>query len=197
MDLVTRGRLKLLLVLGLFIGPLLVAFLWYYGLGGVLAPSGKTNHGNLVQPVVSLKDFEDHLSDSSPFTLDGLKHKWTIVHVASVTCGEDCQRSLYNTRQTRVAVGKDANRIQRILLLDDDTSADEIKENHVDMKIITLQSSKLMEQLAPVVKSMNAGPHDALIVDPLGNVMMVIPLELDPRLLLKDLKKLLKLSRVG
>ena len=197
MDLVTRGRLKLLLVLGLFIGPLMVAFLWYYGLGGVFAPSGKTNHGSLIQPVVSLNGFEDHLSDNSPFNLEELKQKWTIVHIASASCGEECQRSLYNTRQTRVAVGKDANRIQRILLLSDSISEDEMRENHADLKMISLQSSSLMNQLGAVIKSSNAGPHDALIIDPLGNVMMIVPLELDPRLLLKDLKKLLKLSRVG
>ena len=55
----------------------------------------------------------------------------------------------------------------------------------------------LDDQLKPIVQLLQAAPDDAFLVDPLGNVMMLIPGTLDPSDLLKDLKKLMKLSKVG
>ena len=54
-----------------------------------------------------------------------------------------------------------------------------------------------MHNLFRSLLTMGFTQDDALLVDPLGNVMMAIPLQLDPGKLLKDLKKLLKLSRIG
>ena len=51
--------------------------------------------------------------------------------------------------------------------------------------------------MAAQLAELESGTYDAVLIDPLGNLMMVVPLDLDPRLLLKDLKKLLKLSRIG
>ena len=197
MDPVTRGRLKLILVLTLFLGPLLAAFLWYYSFGAALTPKGKTNYANLISPVVTLSDFNDHLTDSSAFKLDGLKRKWTIVHIVREACDEQCELSLYNTRQTRIAVGKDANRLQRVLILSTSVPAEPIMEQHADLKVIHMEDSGLGAELAAISADIKSGSNDALMIDPLGNVMMEIPVDLNPSLLLKDLKKLLKLSRVG
>ena len=73
----------------------------------------------------------------------------------------------------------------------------EVALEHPDMDLVLRGTGGLGDQLAPVVADNGAGPDDALLVDPLGNVMMLIPASLDPSDLLKDLKKLMKLSKVG
>ncbi|NKB77016.1 MAG: hypothetical protein GKR96_08175 [Gammaproteobacteria bacterium] len=197
METIRSSRIKLVLVFALFIGPLCIAFLWYYGLGSILVPKNQTNNANLISPVVTLSSFSDSLSDASPFTLDSLKRKWTIVHIVKEDCSDSCKESLYNTRQTRIAVGKDANRIQRLLLLENQNLLNELQFNHADLIISQYSASMLAEQMEEIRVDQKLGPDDAILVDPLGNVMMVIPVALNPSLLLKDFKKLLKLSRVG
>lgn len=197
-----RSRLKLIFIFSLFLGPLSVAFFWYYGLGAILLPKGKSNHARLINPVVTLTPFENSLVDHgrvSPgrISFESLKHKWTIVHLLNSKCAAQCQKSLYNTRQTRIALGKDADRVQRYVVINDSVLANEIQQRHADVVLVNQSGKGLQKQLQRIIEQHNIGSDDALLVDPVGNVMMVISVDLDPRLLLKDLKKLLKVSRIG
>ncbi len=191
------SRAKLVFIFTLFLGPLVVAFVWYYGLGAILVPGGKANHAPLINPVVTLTPFENSLYDNRRITLESLKHKWTFIHIVHSPCEELCQKSLYNTRQIRIALGKGANRVQRYVIVGDRSLADKIQRNHADAGVIKLSDGGLVVQLLPIMERHRIGVNDAILIDPLGNVMMLIPIGLDPRLLLKDLKKLLKLSRIG
>jgi len=193
----TASRLKLLLVVLLFLGPLFAAFVWYYGFDARLAPQGQSNHAPLITPVVQIEEFENQLLAGDTVKFPVLKRKWSIVHILGSSCDNFCKRSLYNTRQTRIAVGKDLHRIQRLIILDDPKLAGQVDLNHADAIVISPGQSGIERQLAPIIHAAGAGVYDAILIDPLGNAMMIIPLDLDPGLLLKDLKKLLKLSHIG
>ncbi len=199
-----RGRLKLVIIFAAFLGPLLAAFVWYYGLGGAFATRGTTNHAPLISPVVALQPFANTDMDGARFTLESLKHRWSVIHTLAARCDPPCEKSLYNTRQTRLALGRDINRMQRILLSPNRDLLRRIQAAHPDAILLpsdhqsSHQSSGGIEiQLPALSNHHNIGAADALLVDPLGNLMMIIPADLDPALLLKDLKKLLKLSRIG
>ena len=194
---IRHSRIKLVVVFALFLGPLLFSFLWYYGLGAAFFPQSKTNYAPLITPVATLAPFADQFDNGEPFTLASLKRKWTLFHVIPSACGEDCQTSLYNTRQTRAAVGKDANRIQRIGLVNDGAPDPTIETHHPDLRLVSNNTTGVFSQLQQIMSQEGIGPNDAILVDPLGNAMMFVPAALEPRLLLKDLKKLLRLSRVG
>ncbi len=189
--------MKLVLVFALFFGPLMFALVWYYGLSAMHAPRSATNHAPLIAPPVVLTSFSNPRTDGRLLELDGLKGHWTIVHRLDGVCGVSCQTSLYNTRQTRLALGKDAGRIHRILLGWNVDALQEATQDHPDMSLVLRSKQGLGEQVVPVATQNGAGPDDALLVDPLGNVMMLIPASLAPSELLKDLKKLMKLSKVG
>ena len=196
-----RGRLKLVVIFAVFLGPLLAAFIWYYGLGGVFALRGSTNNAPLISPVIALKPFSNAEINGAPFTAESLKHRWSVIHTVAEECDRHCEKSLYNTRQTRLALGKDANRLRRILLGPNRDALNRLAADHPDA-VRLLESGDesrngLENQLAPVLKNRNLGEHDALLLDPLGNLMMIIPAGLDPGLLLKDLKHLLRVSRIG
>ena len=194
---VIASRLKLLLVVFLFLGPLFAAFVWYYGFDASLAPEGQSNHAPLISPVVQIQQFENQSSKNQSVDFSWLKKKWTIIHIVGSDCDDSCKQSLYNTRQTRIAVGKDINRIQRLIIIHEPDLVEQVGLNHTDATMIHPSQSGIGKQLESIVDAAEAGVNDAVLIDPLGNAMMIIPLELDPRLLLKDLKKLLKLSHIG
>lgn len=194
---IAKSRLKFIFILFLFFGPLIASFIWYYGFGAVLAPKGESNHAPLVTPVVALDSFSNSTYEGSEITGEDLKKQWTIVHILPSLCDEQCKLAMYHTRQTRVAVGKDAHRVSRVLITDDDQFVEELGFNHADAAILKPGDNGLEKQLLRVRESSSAGPNDGVLIDPLGNAMMIVPLDLDPKLLLKDLKKLLKLSHIG
>ena len=194
---VVVSRIKLIFVAFLFLGPLSFAFIWYYGLGAAYTPKASVNNAPLITPVVVTESFSDKTTDGESFDNNALKRRWTIVHFIGQDCQEPCQKALYNTRQTRIATGKDANRIQRIALIENSSLISDIAANHADLKFISANESKLRQQLIEVRNGAGLSEDDGVMIDPLGNIMMGVPVDLNPSLLLKDLKKLLKLSRVG
>lgn len=192
-----HSRLKLVIIFAAFLVPLLAAFIWYYGLDGDFVPSARTNHAPLLTPPVVIQPFSNRNIDGALFDVESLRHRWSVIHVVAKGCGTLCQQSLYNTRQVRLALNKDINRLQRILLYADRDVAKRLKAAHPDALWWLPASDGIEKQIAPIMQRQNHGEHKALLVDPLGNIMLVIPAKLDPRLLLKDLKHLLRVSRIG
>jgi len=201
------SRVKLVLIILLFAGPLLFAFVSYYGNGLDFSFRGQSNNAPLVTPAVALDDFNNETLDGKGANLESMGRKWTIVHVVSGQCDDVCKQALYQTRQTRLAVGKDIKRIQRYIVVrnwdaagnppDPNSLVGQIQTNHPDALLLKASESGIENQVVAQLAALESGSYDAVLIDPLGNLMMVVPLELDPRLLLKDLKKLLKLSRIG
>ncbi len=193
------SRIKLFIIFAAFLGPLLAAFVWYYGFGGVLGNRDATNNAPLLSPVVPLRAFSNFAVDGARFDAESLRHKWSVIHLLERQCDAGCEKSLYNTRQTRLALGRDANRIRRILLSANRDLLTRLAAAHPDAVRLLESAGGLQNQLAPLLQTRHPGADAdaALLVDPLGNLMMIIPATLDPALLLKDLKRLLKLSRIG
>ncbi len=191
------SRLKLALVISVFAGPLLAAFIWYYGFDADRAPAGQSNHALLIEPAVPLAAFENLRYDQRPANLESLQKFWTVVHLVKQPCDDDCRKSLYNTRQTRIAVGKDGNRVQRYLILQNEDLLAQLQAGHADASFLIDSDRGLGSQVRAIFRENGLGADDAIVIDPLGNAMMAVPADLDPRLFLKDLKKLLKISRIG
>jgi len=194
---IARSRIKLLTVLGFFLVPFFIAIIGYFFFPSWFTSAATVNHAPLVQPVVTLEPFTNLKIDESQLTLDSLKRKWTIVHRLDGGCSENCEKALYNSRQTRHALGKDSGRVQRILLGSDIRLLENTGQKHPDMSLVLRVQGGLDQQLAAVAVANDMAADDALLVDPLGNIMMIIPSDLNPTDLLKDLKKLLKLSKIG
>ncbi len=57
-----KGRLQLALLALVFFGPLILATWLYFG-GSAMQPSGRTNHGALLQPIVTLTEALPGLGD--------------------------------------------------------------------------------------------------------------------------------------
>jgi len=192
-----RARLKLSLVFAIFLLPPAAAWL-LHSLAPEWQPFGTMNHGTLITPPRPLSvEGLTAAAGGAPRALK-LPGRWTLVVVASVPCESACRRALYDTRQARIALGKDAGRVQRLLVLDaapGPSALGHIRNEHPDLETARADP----EWLAPFATRDGQTPSagSMYIVDPQGNLMMRYAPDADPEGLLKDLKRLLRVSRAG
>jgi hypothetical protein len=194
------NRRPLLVLLVLFIAPLALAFWLYYG--SSWRPLRRTNHGELIQPVVTLPPLAPPAAapgDAAPASL--FQGKWSLVVLAagagagSLGCDADCRNALIYARQTWLSLGKLAPRVQRVLLAGAGCCDREyLQREHTGLITVPAADPAAARVLGAVPL-----PHDhaIFVVDPLGNLMMRYDVRQDPKGLREDLKKLLELSHIG
>lgn len=183
-----KGRLQLILLALVFFGPLILAAWLYFG-GRDLQPGGKTNHGDILQPIVTLPD----VLPDAPFTryLDG---HWLLIYANDGACDAACDRSLYTLRQARLMLGDDMDRLLRVFLhggLRPDAVALAEYAGTVTLRDDDLGS--LLRSRTPA----GAPQGGYYLVDPLGNLVMYFRSDMDPADMVEDISHLLELSRIG
>lgn len=189
-----RGRRKFLLIAALFLVPVVVVFGLYYG--GIWKPAGSSAKGELIHPARPLELAGLQHTDGKPAGIEAFQGKWTLLYIGDGACNEACRTALTYGRQSRLALGKDMDRVQRVFL---------VTGNCCDQQYLGTEQLGLTTFDASSASAKNLlaqFPADRaqtlFIVDPLGNLMMrhdagvVIN-----KNLLSDLKKLLKLSHIG
>jgi hypothetical protein len=176
-----------------FVLPLLLSFWMYYG--GGWRPAGQSNHGALITPAVPLErlTLQNALGDGSvALPLE----TWTLVYIGGGACDAACRNALHVIRQTRLALNQEMTRVERVWLV----TGECCDRTYVDLEQPGL---RVLDAAAPGASTLLAQfpsserEHAIYIVDPLGNLMMRHDAREDPKGLLADLKKLLKLSHIG
>lgn len=184
----TRKR-KLLLLMALMIAPIALSYLlFFWG-----APSGRVNYGELIEVKV-LPDIALRKTDGATFNISQLRGKWIMLVVDSGMCDESCRKKLYFMRQVRLMQKTEMGRIERVWLIDDD----KIPKSGIlkDFKGTVLINAKGSEMLKAIPAKISQHDH-IYMIDPLGNLMMRFPKDVDPSRMAKDLKRLLKISQIG
>ena len=183
-----RNRRHLLLVLlVLFAAPLAAAFWLYYG--SSWRPALRTNHGELIEPVVVLP--------RPTLATVSLEGKWSLVVIGTGESGCDaaCRQTLVYARQTWLTLAQLTPRVQRVLLAGTGCcDAAYLAREHPGLRVAQAAGAAT----APLLRAFPE-PHAGkiFIVDPLGNLMMRYDVRQDPKGLRVDLKKLLELSHIG
>jgi len=177
----------------LFLLPVVLSFWIYYGTGW--RPTGRVNYGSLIAPArplpaVALPEAEQG-TPASPF-----HEKWTLVYVGDGRCDAACQEALQMIRQTRLLLTHDMTRLQRVFLATGQCCAREfLGRAHPGLIVLNATGSAAAPLLATFPA--NEREHTVFVVDPLGNLMMSYDARQNPRGLLLDLQKLLRLSHIG
>ncbi len=184
-----KGRVQLLLVAAVFIGPLAVAA-WLYFAGQEMAPESRTNSGALLEPIVNIGE----LLPASPLLASG-DGRWVLLYANEGACEEACEFSLYTLRQSRLMLGKEMDRLLRVFL-HGDTAPDTVLLAEEHAGLITLQDSDLKD-LLDNKKPANLDTGGYYLVDPLGNLVLYFHPNIDPGAMVEDIKHLLELSRIG
>lgn len=196
-----QGRRQLVLLAALFFVPLLVAFWLYYGPGD-WRPTGGTNKGDLVDPAVPLPAVALAGSDGTPASPEALRGKWTIAYLGDGACDERCRKALYLSRQSRIALNKDMDRVQRVFIATahccDETF---FRSEHPDVVLLRLgedvDSQSLLDAFPVYDGVAPAAAGRLYLIDPLGNLVLSYSAQAPDKALLTDVKKLLRLSHIG
>jgi len=183
------GRVQLFLISLVFFGPLILAA-WLYFSGAGFQPQGRTNHGQLLQPLVNIGEA---LPDAPVH-----KHnegRWLLVYSNSGDCDDACEFALLTLRQSRLMLGREMERLVRVFL-HGDTAPDTVFLENEHTGLIALQDnnfSALLENKKP--PELAAGGY--FLIDPLGNLVMYFRPDIDPSDMVEDIDHLLELSRIG
>ena len=207
-----RARLVLILIAGIPLSMMLGATaLWWaveQGHVDVLGSVGTANHGELIDPPRSVSDVVFQHEGVAETLWQDLPAKWRLLVVQrGDVCDAICQQQLYQTRQIHLALGKDFNRVGRVVLSNTAPKvvtvvpeatqgsstaslSDWLAQEHVGVTALTVSSDRLSTLTPEVLES----PAQWYVVDPAGWIMMRVSDDLYYKDVISDLRFLLKHS---
>lgn len=211
------GRAVLLLIAGIPLTMILAAsWLWYFVVEGdldLVGALGTANHGTLVQPPRQIVDIPFADDAGARFRWTDVEPRWTMLVVnRGETCDRQCERRLYTTRQIHIALGKEFNRVRRVMLSDQpvdqvtvqlpDGPTEGVPEGApADLPGFVAQAhngllllSTAPEPMDDIAAEWDQDTAQWYLVDPAGWVMMRFSDDLSYKDIIKDLKFLLKNS---
>lgn len=186
------GRWKMIAVLLVCASPVIASYFMYY----VVRPEGRRNYGELLTPQRPLPAITTVDLSGKPGELTALKNQWLLISVASASCDAACQQRLYFQRQLRESLGKEKGRFDRIWLVIDAAEVDaRLKPALAEATVLRVPVDALAQWLPPAA-GQRIEEH-MYVVDPLGNLMMRFPANMDAAGAAKakrDLDRLLRAS---
>jgi cytochrome oxidase Cu insertion factor (SCO1/SenC/PrrC family) len=197
-----RSRGPFWLLLAVFFVPLGLAFALYYGLPN-WRPTGTSSHGDLISPARRLPELPFKVGELGkepqvdPKFWEG---KWSLLYTGPAECDARCEQALHDIRQVRLALNQDMPRVQRVFVPVGECCAEARFNGQEGLLIAQLPPEELKRFYAAFPVLPEGDPASAgriYIVDPLSNLMMSYSATAPADGMLKDLKKLLKLSHIG
>lgn len=154
---------------------------------------GTKNNGVLIKPPRAIAELPLALANDEPFEFAKQPKRWSILIPVAAHCDSQCQHNLYITRQIHIALGKDANRVQRYLIATQwplDSDFEKLLQEHPKLQVLKIDSAVFdryfaQSQLQPV------RDQQYVLVDPAGWLMMYYGPQHDGKVVMKDLKFLL------
>jgi len=184
-----RSLKSLWLIVALTTAPVAASYLLYY----LWQPERTANYGELLVPR-PLPDPQLALADGTPFRLSQIRGKWALVTVDPGGCDAHCDRKLLYLRQLRLTQGKNMERLERVWLIADGAAPRaEAAAAYQGTWLVRTTAAELLGAFPAA----GAVSDHIYLVDPLGNLMLRFPRDPEPRLMIKDLARLLKASQIG
>lgn len=184
------GRWKMILVLLVCASPVVASYFMYY----VVRPEGRRNFGELIDPQRPLPALTTQTLDGKSGELTALKNQWLLLSVASGACDTRCEQNLYFQRQLRESLGREKERLDRVWLVNDDMAVRQaLLPALASATVLRVQPTDLARWLEPA-PGKRLQDH-LYLVDPLGNLMMRFPADMDAEAAAKakrDLDRLLR-----
>ena len=183
-----------LVLLGLvFLGPLVAAWL-LFGQADVWRPQS-SHYGTLVEPLLLPGDYAPDLpTELAPETLRG---QWILLVLVPRPHTDDTARLLHGLHQLHVALGKHADRMQRIVVTDGELPAMEMAMAQDPRQRVVETTPPGLARLLARLPGASGSTRGLFLIDPLGNLMMRYPVPPASRGLLDDLRRLMRTSRIG
>jgi hypothetical protein len=184
---VARKPLTLWLVALVCLGPFALAIILYYGPWRHDWLPRLPGSRELVEPPIALPaEWLAATADAAPAS-----YPWSLIYVRITPCEQPCIEHLGRLRQVQLAVGRDLDRVQRVFLHTDDAPR---TPNDGPILVRRLDG----ERGAALVGALGAQRLEEgriYIADPGGNLVAGYPPDVEQRELLRDLQRLLSVSR--
>lgn len=177
-----RGRLQLILILLVVIGPMFLAtgmYKWQFWV-----PESRSYHGELIGTGQSRADLGVQADEQ----------RWQLLVSVPKECAADCQQLVYLARQIQIGLGRDASRASHALATAQPLDA--AYQTKLEHEYPQLQRYALdLSRYAALSESKSEA--QLWIVDPHGNLVLRYDVRVKGKDLLNDLRHLLKLSNIG
>ena len=186
---VTKARIFLVAIIILFTAPFLSS--WYL----VFFTDFKKNdpgvqNGELIIPVVEIGPIETiSIGGTEKQALIG---KWTIAGFVDGECDTKCQELLYKIRQLRLALGKNLDKVGRLIFSNHESILNFDAEFKGQKVVIDSSELERVSQLFSNIPDFDQ--NDIFLIDPYGFVMMRYKRDVEPRKIIKDIERLIKHS---
>lgn len=197
-DTKNKSYMALWAMIFLFGLPYLAAYYFYFNRDSL--DLNTTNYGTIVNPGRPVPDTTLVKLDGSTMQMAESRGKWLLISIGSSQCAQACQENLYKLRQVKKAIGQEHKRINKYFFLTDDKSLDSFRDLLVDykgMQVILPSGDQYMEFLSIFSVDGQSIEDGIYIIDPLGNYMMKYSKDEEPMKILKDMERLLKVSKIG
>lgn len=149
-------------------------------------PKTKVNHGQLLKLPVAME-----ILNLSPAPALG---KWSLLLIQSGPCDKVCQHNLYYLRQIQQALGKNYDRLQRVVVVDQPEPADAaliaLTNGPFTGTLLTYSNPQEWVKVMPDSQTW-------YLADPLGNIIMSYAATAKADDVLADLEYLMRVSQIG
>lgn len=169
-----RNRLQMMAIMSIALITLGGSYaLFYYAKtsGGW----GTTNNGEFVEPTMNISDLGWQQAEPGS--------AWW-VWILTTDCSGACAQTMKDMRALHILLNKESDRVRRGYTLLNGGDAPALRDEYPGMQRVTINTDNGLEP-------------GVFIIDPLGNLVFRYEMDVNPKLILQDLKKLLKLSQIG
>jgi len=180
-----HGRRMFLLMFVLFFGPFLFAvlaknFAWFSG-------NSTVNYGAFIDPAVQL-DERSYAVVNKDASIQ-FRDRWSLLFFIPNQCDESCLKGVREQEAVHLLLNRDIQRVQLLA----------VNEANIDLGVYTksLGTQSQVKALINELEQANQELQGAYIIDPKGFMALKYPVNADPKKMQKDLKRLLKYSRIG
>lgn len=188
-----RPVVVLSLIGALFFVPVLVALLFNLP-GWRWLPFGTSNHGTLIRPAVRLPGDGFISVGAATSSEPRVSGKWIMMLVAAPPCDPRCERVLAKLEQVRAALGKDFDRTRVVYLVTGPFSPTDAAVLRARFRSLVIARPRAATRAALGVER-SAKPMIAL-VDPRRYFFMRYPAGVPGPWLVKDMERVLRISKV-
>jgi hypothetical protein len=178
-------RAKLLALAALFLLPIAVSLFMYF----VVRPGANGNYGELLVPPSQVPAAVFTRAAGGRMQLGDLAGKWIMLASDGAACDSQCEAKLRVMRQVRLALGRNASRVARVVVIDGAGAIAPVLAGDEGLAVL-----RPLQGAAPA--PLDDRQH-IYLVDPRGNVMMRWPAAPDMKRMLRDLDRLLRASQIG
>ncbi len=196
-----QGKLILILFLLILIGPF--AFAYFLVQKGQALQLRSSQHGDLISAPLNIAGcvFYDPIKKLAKKG-ESLKGKWHLAYISPTECTQDCLEMLHNLRQIQSALGRNASRMEPLFIAFSDLTLINNKllasPHYATIQAFSMELQNFDSILGAYSNALAREQHGELyIIDPHGNIMMHYDAHTQARAMLSDLKRLLKVSKIG